>query len=107
MRLIQNPIKANADRNPIKIYAYRNGEFVYHDFKISYKRFESANTKFEHERSLNMLLNIFLYALTATKTCKPSQFFLLHLLVLNVHIRFNSLCELSKIFFKERFLTIL
>ena len=56
MRLIQNPIKANADRNPIKIYADRNGEFVYHDFKISYKRFESANTKFDHERILNMLL---------------------------------------------------
>ena len=75
MRLIQNPIKANADRNPIKIYAYRNGEFVYHDFKISYKRFESANTKFEHERSLNMLLNIFLYALTAKKLANQANFF--------------------------------
>ena len=36
-------------QNPI--YSDRNGEFVYRDFKIIYKRFESARTKAEHERS--------------------------------------------------------
>ena len=33
-----------------KIYADQNGEFVNHDFKIIYKRFESASTKADHVR---------------------------------------------------------
>ena len=41
-------------QNPI--YADRNGEFVYHDFKIIYKRFESAGTKADHERSWRMYM---------------------------------------------------
>ena len=28
---------------PIKIYADQNGEFVFHDFKIIYKRFKSSD----------------------------------------------------------------
>jgi len=31
--------------------ANRNGEFVYHDFKITYKRFESSSTKADRWRS--------------------------------------------------------
>ena len=63
-------------RNPIKVYADRNGEFAYHEFKISYKykRFESANTKFDHERSWNLLLKHISLCAYSNITYKQSQF---------------------------------
>ena len=47
-------------------------------------------------------MHLFLYAHKAIYiTYKSSQFLLLHLLFLDVHIRFNSQCELTNIWSSE------
>ena len=46
----------------MKIYADQNGKFVYHGFKIIYKRFKKALIKLTVAEAEMCFLNLFLFA---------------------------------------------
>ena len=53
------------------IYADQNGKFVYHGFKIMYKRFKSSTIKLTVGEAKMCFLNIFLFGHKAKK--KPTN----------------------------------